>query len=834
MKFRWLYLFAYVVSLICASNFLTGCSAAPDIPTQGEIKYVSTESKTTEFIKLAPPNSAGISINTFANFTVNRPLVISNTLEAYGAGATRTARTIVIQSNDMAIKNNIEIIGATADLVLVSPASNTTLSCQSCSFANINRLTLAAASFSTPLNSTSSVLGNLVTNATSTVSIDSLNAAGLSSLELIGYNIKNTGTINTLLRAKRSPDGGYTADPSGGLVVGSGVVSLYPRKVSIDYETLNIKSITSENSEYQLGGTIKAAVIQIKAATPLELIGTLDTRSDLLSASMRNQKISALSEGIKITTLANKDTSLQGRIAIKGSLETDANLTIESSGGLSIYGALGGKDIEFIVANKLLNQAGSTVTAKKTLTIAADQLENNGIFEGDKLDFSALGDIQNRFGGRILGDVIELKSENGLIRNGSTYPYLPRTETAFIYNDYTGDTLSQNNILSTTNSFTFDPAKHIKKNDLSAKIIGGSVKLDAGGNIENINPYFELRENNVWESGITFDFEKAERVTILGQKNLSLNVRSSNGRLLNSSAILATTSSSAPLVDNAEQDFGFKVYAPLVVNERYLARAITDSFDESSQKGQQLALKIYSPPGIIYSFSRLHWKFTGKYKDSFINNASYFELFDTAKFAIETSLHDKYTIKNMGLMMVRETKELTTLVTTRHSQCLAFSVGYESRCPEQTVSVTSAVNINQENEQQTLFSVKELEAPKFSLNASTRNVMADIRATAEAAALANNPYKADHYGNLQVSVGAYFDADHTNLIFYMNHFWNDPDCGGDSRCLSEKHKDEPLPPNLPTISVPVAQIITDAFAKLKQAVLADITAIKLWISSIGA
>ncbi|MEY4590769.1 MAG: hypothetical protein RL497_2845, partial [Pseudomonadota bacterium] len=94
MKFRWLYLFAYVVSLICASNFLTGCSAAPDIPTQGEIKYVSTDSKTTEFIKLAPPNSAGISINTFANFTVNRPLVISNTLEAYGAGATRTARTI--------------------------------------------------------------------------------------------------------------------------------------------------------------------------------------------------------------------------------------------------------------------------------------------------------------------------------------------------------------------------------------------------------------------------------------------------------------------------------------------------------------------------------------------------------------------------------------------------------------------------------------------------------------------------------------------------------------------------------------------------------------------
>ncbi|KNC65187.1 hypothetical protein AC626_24685 [Pseudoalteromonas rubra] len=83
---------------------------------------------------------------------------------------------------------------------VVFTTTSASLTCKSCSFDNMGRVTLLNGTFSDT---------NLDSRSTGKIAIENLFAPGIQSLELIAKSIVTTGVIDTNLRAERHPRGGF-------------------------------------------------------------------------------------------------------------------------------------------------------------------------------------------------------------------------------------------------------------------------------------------------------------------------------------------------------------------------------------------------------------------------------------------------------------------------------------------------------------------------------------------------------------------------------------------------------------------------------------------------
>lgn len=668
----------------------------------------------------AVANTSGVSFNNTTKFSIDRPLKIINTVDSASPNGLKTAaKLIIIQAPLITLASDIELVGETADLLIIDNNAATNFVCSSCSFKNIGRLTLAKG-ITQSLSAATTSIGTInLSNAYGALTIGNLYAPGIVSLELLAQNLQLSGTINTNQKAVNHPAGGFEINPTGNLVVTSGGVNIFSTSMSINYEEAKVTATTPRDGIFTLGGAINAASVNIKVAAPLTLTTNISTRGDVLANALYRGKAASIQEGITVNTLGTSQSKVTN-LNINAPLASDGIISFNAGGALNISAPLFAYQVNATTLGKIFNL--NTIKAN-IATFAADKFENNGIIKAENLTVSTDQEIQNRFGGHLLSSNINLLSRLSFVRNGSAMPFKPSNETFVLAKADQSNTTD----LSTMMLDGLNYSGATKVANLSARILGKNIQIAGATNVENINPYFVFTKNpDDWASGVPFDPYAAARVAIMAENTLKISAKE---YVLNSSAIMAVNTFSAVTTDsNNAVDTPFLINAPNVANERYLVKVLADpllsngsststsysgytQITSSVSKDIVAKLYLYSPPGIMYSFAPIGMYFSVPGQTSpltspggFINNTAYFE-----------ALSDVYFMGNgsfstLGLKLEKENfyNAQTTVGVAKECYKVSTDVNSEAygRCMNNTTySTTSGGTTVQADLQNTLFSV---------------------------------------------------------------------------------------------------------------------------------
>lgn len=641
--------------LLSCFSFQNAALASQLLSTNTDVKVVSGDAG--DLLVVATPNSQGVSSTAFTEFSVDRPLKIINTRDAHGNPTGVAASLIVIQANNVNLSSGIEIIGETADILIVGADAARGINCRNCSFTNAGRVTVLFGQVTYSAQGTP--LDLVPFSSTYALAVNGLTTSSVGEVELVAKNIALDGNINTQMRANLNSDGSYQLTPSGGVIVGAGGINLFAG-YNLDYQTLTVKNPNTASSislPSSLSMTTQA--VRIESAGTLTLSATINTQSDVNSPAIYRKKLAAIQEAIKIYVLGE-----QAGLNMNGNLISDNLIELKSAGELNVNGNVRSKSINYAAGETAkLNHRGSS-QAFADLILAGGAIENNGQLRSLKVYLAGINDVQNRFGGKILGDVIEISSQKGLVRNGSQYPFKQKDDLPLLVSPTQNANLSGHfaTLDLQVNGLPLTGATRV--NDLSAFILGKSITIFSSlGNVENINPYFEYTlDPSTWVNGVIFDTVKSSQVQLVADDYLGIRT---NNLLLNSSAILG--------VNNINGKF--QVNSPYISNERYTTQAEIQQFNSSTSTstttGIETDLYTFSPPGIIYSFSPLSFGITIT-NGGFVNNTSYFEVLNNATITSKTSTTGETAqVTSIGLQLSRESSGSIINENTTYSQCVA-------------------------------------------------------------------------------------------------------------------------------------------------------------------
>jgi hypothetical protein len=635
---------------VCLWLLASCCTYASQISTSDtRVKLIELDA--ADSLVPATANAQQNSYTVMDSFRLDRPLKIINTADAHGGAA---AKLIVIKADFIELKSSIELIGEVADLLIISSNPNYSFTCNACSFTNFGRVTLAQA---VPALDANNLPGLLTLLPYGSLLINGLTTQQVASLEVIAQNISIDGNINTQLKGSYTDGGGYTLNPNGSLIIGAGGINVFAG-FNMNYPDLAIQRIFNNINTYKLPrqlpssdatlsipatATITTQSVHIATAASVVVDGSINTQSDVISTANYRGKLAAIDEAIEIYSF-----SPFVRITINGALRTDNRVDIRGSYDVFSNGVIAAKTFNVTTAAKL-TQRGEAEFFEANL--AASEFENNGKLMGRVLKVATKGALQNRFGGKLLADTIELSSQAGVIRNGSQYPFKTQDDMPVILKPDSATNIH----FGTINGIPFSGAA--KVNDLSAAILGKNITLAAGNNVENINPYFEYTLDTAqWANGVVFDEVRAAQVQLVAENTLFI---ASGTYVLNSSAIMG--------VNNKYGEF--RVSAPYVTNERYNTKVVVQPI----AGGTESALMVYSPPGMIYSFAPLGFYFTQSY-GGFINNTAYFEVLNSATFTSSPNGETEASrVTSIGLQLQKNLDGGTFTDNRSINDCIAQS-----------------------------------------------------------------------------------------------------------------------------------------------------------------
>lgn len=611
----------------------------------GQDSVILVSGQASDILTPAAPNSSGMSVMRFTNFDVKRPLNIINVTDS----ARVAAKLIVIETSLLNLRSSVEIVGEKADVLFINKSNSAATLCSSCSLKNISRATIAAGS----VVYAGGWPGQITLTSGSSININNLNAAGVGAVELIAPYVVLNGTTNTQLRAAYGNDGSYLLSDSGALAVGYGNVDVYAG-FNYQYSTLDLTA-TSASRSYGVvvNGIIKTQAAKILSTNPINMAGIVDTTSDMASSVSYRGTLTLVEESIKIATLVNGKG-----LYLNGKLFSDKSIQVSSAGELINSGIITADSLEGNAKLRFTNRGQLNI---KTIKISAESMENNAWINGRNVILVAQGALLNRFGGKISGASVELVSTAGYIRNGSQYPFKPANDSFTLL---TAD--SEMDIGLSTFSINGVPFQGATKvADLSAQIIGDKVALKAEQNIENINPYFEYTlDPEKWRSGVVFNYQKADQVQLIADTQLDI---SAGTYIVNSSAIMGVNDPAGRL----------HIVAPNVANERYTTEAVIQPFTRSvptsngssTTTGFESLLVVFSPPGIMYSFAPVEFKFSSA-SGGFINNTSYFEVLNKADFvAVNGTQVVPGKVTSIGLALQDKLVGSSSVVVTSDKGC---------------------------------------------------------------------------------------------------------------------------------------------------------------------
>lgn len=740
------YVIVGIVSIGLSGFSLASIILKQPIPDHTRLSVLPYE----DVLSPSSANHLGHSITQFSSFSTNRPLKIFNPTNRAPANG-RSANLIIIEADSVQLRSHIEIVGETADLLIVAKGGGAVFSCTSCSFSNIGRLTLATV---TPTFDGNRYPLTLKPTASS-MSINGLNTESVASLELVGNTITLNGTINTQLKGSRLFDGTYQVNPNGNLVIGAGGVNIF-NGLTVKYADLQVSDRNASSSlTINQNTKINSQAIQVTTARPFVMNGIINTKSDAATVANYRGNISAVEESIKIYSL---DTT--GTLAINGIISSDNVVDIRSSSNLNLNGHISANGLIAIAGNnhllthnnkgsiyipgrsarwdisrsknhqKITSQAcsqGQYPSSSDLLKICVSaflsggRIENNGLIKAKSVVAASINELQNRYGGVIIADNIQLSSQKSFVRNGSRYPFKPADDRPLVFAPVDKDDIPLGTVMIDDQPF-LDAMNGAGKVNTAALILGKEITVVAADNIENINPYVEVTRNpSGYNSPIKFSNVKASQVQMVAENYLGLN---SNSYVLNSSAHLGVSGSKGQLL----------ISSPAIANQRYSTQAVIQPYQRKEGNvtltGDEVAMMVYSPPGILYSFSELSFNLGAS--GSFINNTSYFEVLNNAFI----SSNSQNQIINIGINLnstitqaldseVKRCQDRLSQVSTAARTEAESRAAYNeySNCLAKVEKTNYVAGTVLEAQEGTLFSVKgNFNANKTNFSSTNHNV----------------------------------------------------------------------------------------------------------------
>ncbi|MDN3608844.1 hypothetical protein ACFFUP_18665 [Vibrio ostreicida] len=250
--------------------------------------------------------------------------------------------------------------------------------------------------------------------------------------------------------------------------------------------------------------------------------------------------------------------------ANKVSIESTNDVQIIPEGGVKTFGLenIRANEVD-IAAVGLIENTGALVTG--SAYFSSDKFINEGDIETARdIYIHGKSDVVNRFGGVILGENIDLKSERK-VTNGSLYPY--RLVSA---ENFTSGISKLSRSVNKepdfiTGGITSVPApsegfNKVEVDNLDAFILGQNVRVEAREFI-NANPYAVSRHSKD-QPELILDYQKSSQVIVSAESTLELQL---GYRFWNMSAIAESWTGNTI------------IQAPVIDNERYSLWGSTDS-----------------------------------------------------------------------------------------------------------------------------------------------------------------------------------------------------------------------------------------------------------------
>jgi len=577
------------------SVFWSNDSISSIVPIHQDTEVHWAANAGTNYLSIAAPNESGISVNHFSRFYAVRPIKIINSHRTIstidGEKEVLPARLIVIYSNYIHLRNSIEILGASSDILFITSSPNGVISCQPCSIQNALRISLVTGSASLLSNNAGegdyyqssgsydyqfSEIGEITSGNSSRIIISSLNAPGLISLDILAKHISITGSIDINQKASQTYTGAYVSDPNGDLDIGTGSVNLLLGPLRWDYDENVIKSIMSWQ-ENTIGGEIYSSGIKITSAGRLTVHTWLNTKTAALSSLSYDQGTYVPVEGIDIQTFGFGDLNVYGQ------LQTSGEANLKSTGlVLLLNEAIDAQAVTIIAGKEIDNRKDIT---GRTISMEGMHVFNEGMLEAEEaVSLRSEQHLANHFGGVIKSKTVRLQSKEQVVINGSRYPYRSRMHgVEFEEGRYLGRSVGYRDMLIDPDRYmdklnpsylgTFYTMKsrplthfmglksrtrhsYVRKPtnapDLSAHIVAERLYVKSVG-FENINPYYvEVDEEGV----IGYDMDLLGQVSISVEKYAAIDA---SDYVVNSSAEFEVNASDGVLAAKTG----------IFINERY-------------------------------------------------------------------------------------------------------------------------------------------------------------------------------------------------------------------------------------------------------------------------
>ncbi|MCS0410993.1 FhaB protein, partial [Vibrio diabolicus] len=636
------------LSLISASLF-TGHATASSFGFSSRTDTQVLQQSSSNFDILVPAKAKnGISYNVFSKFELSgKPLTVVNTDDTSGGvRGTGKADLIVIESNNISLKEQFSILGSPVDILFITRSASGKLTCEQCSFDNVGRVTMAAAapSYSSSAKTVNSI-GDLTTVRGGKITVKGLVSPGLQSLELIADTIDTSGTIDTNLRAENHPESGMIIVDRGSKVVGAGGINMFTGRLKVSYEDLAVKSATLSSAWSTIKGKFRAATIAIASPNNIAIDADMSTMSDALSTSQHNGKLYAPTEGVFVQSLGKYKSKEYQNIHVKATakLSSDNHLSLKSLSNIHILkqgnkqAKVIGGDMTLIALNDVHQQG---YVAADEVKVSANQFINNGVVESANIDVQTEKSIYNSFGGKVLGKNVMLYAKSGAVINGSRADKAVYFDSAL---NIGGEGYDVDKQFGIWQSLDDDPDIKSQINSansvstVSASILADNLDIQAKI-IENINPYrLEKADSVNWDAGIRVNGIKANQVAIEAERNIKLKA---SEYVLNSSAIMGLNGGgeflvNSPIFSNERYEISFESY-PYRVVEYSSGDHKKDMANYKS--GTETKILTYSPPGRVFSFGDFQFSRGGtsdpkKVQSSkLFNEVSYMQVFKDARF----------------------------------------------------------------------------------------------------------------------------------------------------------------------------------------------------------
>ncbi|WAS58923.1 hemagglutinin repeat-containing protein [Burkholderia ambifaria] len=443
-----------VAAGVAVLGMLPVLSDAQIVPTPGTSTQVIQTPNGLPQVNVARPSSAGVSVNTYNQFDVQKPGAILNnsatmvqTQQAgwingnpnYGAG--QAARIIVNQVNSpnpSQIRGTVEIAGARAELVLANPSG---IFVDGGGFLNTSRATLTTG---VPFyGADGSLAGYNVNRGLVTVAGAGLNAANIDQVDLIARAVQVNAAVyaknlNVIAGASQvnhdtlaaTPIAGDGAAPSVAIDV-SQLGGMYSNRIFLASNengvgVANAGTIAAQAGDLTLqsngrlvltGKTTASGNLALSAAGGIQNSGMTYAQQSLsasTSADVANTGTLAAQQNTTVNAgSVNSTGTLGAGVNNDGSVAHSGDLNLTASGQLTATGQnVAGGSASLTGGN--VNLAGSQTAANGSLSLNATA----GDVNLSNATTSAQGAIQAHASGTVINDHGSLSSGGGTTLTG--------------------------------------------------------------------------------------------------------------------------------------------------------------------------------------------------------------------------------------------------------------------------------------------------------------------------------------------------------------------------------------------------------------------------------